>query len=346
MKRSTFVAISVVLGLTLVLGLVKLLLPSSAMDTVKTVLTGKEWLNTEFGKDRVELKGKNTLVLLWNMSDINSRKTIKKVNEWKALYGGMLQVAGVHCPEFEFEREKKSVVRIVEELKINWPVVLDNNKVLKKMFRNEELPALYIINKNGKTVYAHKSDGDYEMSEAAIQSAIKELYPKAELPLLKKPEITGICFIISPDLYVGTQKGSIANKGGFVSEKTHDYKGSTELLSDTIALKGKFKAFKEYIESDGIGGEVLLNFAATEVNIVADAVSTGEATLEVLLDGKAIKKDIRGKNLEENNRVKLKYPGMYQIIKNNKKAEKGVLSIKVLKGNFRLYAFRFYGCVE
>ena len=346
MKRSTVLAVLAVLVVTLVIGLAGIFFPASPKETLKVVITGKEWLNTEFGRDRLELKGKNTLVVFWNASDINSLKTVKKLNEWKAQYGGLLQIAGIHCPEFEFEKEKKNIVRLVEELKIKWPVLLDNDGALKKIFKNTELPALYLINSSGKTVYTHKGDGDYEISEAEFQAAVKVMEPNATLPKLKKPEIAGVCFIITPDLYTGSIKGLPANKGGFIAEKLHDYKFNAEIPPDAFALKGKFKALKEYVESETPGSGLFLNFAATEVNIVADSVLNGDTMLEVLLDNKPVKPESRGRNLDGNNQVRLKYPGMYQLLKNTAKAEKGILSVKLVKGKCRLYAFRFYGCSE
>ncbi len=346
MKRSTILAITIVLGLTLIVLLVKLFFPSSSTNITKTVLTGKEWLNTEFGKDRVELKGKNSLVFFWNASDVNSRKMIKIVNEWNTRYAGLLQITGIHCPEFDFEKEKKNIVKLVEDLNIKWPLVLDNENTLRKMFMNDELPALYLLNYKGKTVYFHKGPGDYETAEAALQAAISQLNPKALLPELEKPEITGVCFMVTPDLYCGYRKGAIVNKGGFFTEKSHDYKGNINLPADTMALRGRFKVFKEYIETDGSGAEVLLNFTATEVNIVAETIPPGEACLELLFNGQPLTKEIKGENVDENYQVKLKFPGMYQLLKNRKKAEKGILSVKAVKGKFRLYAFRFYGCSE
>jgi len=128
MKRSTVLAVLAVLVVTLVIGLAGIFFPASPKETLKVVITGKEWLNTEFGRDRLELKGKNTLLVFWKASDINSLKTVKKLNEWKDQYGGLLQIAGIHCPEFEFEKERKNIVRVVEELKIKWPVLLDNDE--------------------------------------------------------------------------------------------------------------------------------------------------------------------------------------------------------------------------
>ncbi|OGF49679.1 MAG: hypothetical protein A2231_08420 [Candidatus Firestonebacteria bacterium RIFOXYA2_FULL_40_8] len=345
MKRSTFMAIAIIVFLTILLVVMKLIYPDSNKEAIKTVLAGKEWLNMEFGSDRMELKGKTTLVVFWNYTDITSKKTLKKVMEWKGKYSALLQVAGVHSPEFTFEKEIKNIKKSVEELKIKFPVVLDNNAELKAAFKNEAVPALYIISKEGKVVFSHSGDGDYEVSETAIREALAKAAPSSRLPEFIRSPITGLCFPTTLDLYLSISKGAVANKEGLVPDKSHNYKAIKEILEDSIALTGKFKASKESLGSDGTGAVVSLNFTAMEVNLVAEA-SNDEATLEVLLNGKPVKKDSKGKNLDDKNQVKLKGPGLYQLIKNKNKPEKGILTIKNLKGDYRLYAFRFYGCSE
>lgn len=347
MKRSTFVAISIIALITILLVAVRLIYPGSNKDMVRTVLTGKEWLNMQFGSDRLELKGKTTLLVFWNYTDIHSKKTLKKVEEWKEKYGPALQIIGIHTPEFAFEKEIKNIKRSVEELKIKYSVVLDNNAELKGSFKNETVPSLYIVNKEGKIVYVHKEDGEYDAIESVLREALLKADPSLKLKEFVKNTATGLCFPLTPDLYFGAVKGVIANKEGLVTDKVHNFKSVKDIPEDSIALAGKFKASKEYLESNiqGTAPVVSLNFTATEVCLVAEA-SNDEAIIEVLLNGKPLKKESRGKNLDDKNQVKLKGPALYQLIKNKSKPEKGILTIKGIKGDCKLYALRFYGCSE
>ena len=345
MKRSTFIAIAVIAVLTVVIVLVKVIYPGSSREKTRTVLAGKEWLNIEYGLDRMELKKKTTLIVFWNYTDINSKKTIKQVEEWQEKYGALLHVAAVHSPEFAFEKDIKNIKRSVEEMKIKFPVLLDNNAEQKSSFNNESVPSLHLVNKEGKIVYSHNGDGDYEASENAIREALLKANAGLNLPEIVKAPITGLCFAITPDLYLGLTKGVIANKEGLVPDKAHHYKAVKDIPEDSIALTGKFKTAKEYLESDGKEAVIALNFTGLEVNLVAEAVND-EATLEILLNGKPIKKEAKGKNLDDKNQLKIKNPGLYQVIKNKTKPEKGILTIKGLKGEYKLYALRFYGCRE
>jgi len=295
-------AISVIVFLTVLIVAVKMIFPGSKKETIRAVLAGKEWLNMEYGADRVELKGKTTLIVFWNYTNISSKKILKKVEGWKEKYGASLQVVGVHTPEFAFEKDAKNIKKSVEESKIKYSIVLDNSAELKESFKNESVPFLYIINKEGKLIYSHGGDGDYEISEAAIREALTKANSSLKLPEFIKNPITGLCFSMTPDLYLGVSKGVIVNKEGLVSDKTHNYKMIKEIPEDSIALNGKFRAAKEYLESDGPGG-VSLNFTATEVNIVAEA-NNDEAALEILLNGRSINRESRGKNLDDKNQIK------------------------------------------
>ena len=345
MKRSSVLAVTAIIIITFIFVVSSILPSGSKNEKIKTVLTGKEWLNLEFGSDRLELKGKTTLVVFWNCSSVASRKTIKKINEWKEKYGAALQFAGVHSPEFAFEKNAGIVGKVTEELKLKWPVVLDNTGVLKQSFNAKTVPSFYIIDKGGRKVFFHSGDGEYELLENALREALKKANPSAVLPEAPKSSFAGICFVSTPDFYCGSAAGKIANREGLGAEKFRNYKGIKEIPENSLALNGKFKPTREYLESGAQGAGLLLNFTATEVNIIAEA-GKSEAVLEVLLDGAPVPEASKGKNLDEKNQVKIKGAGMYQLIKNKKKPAKGVLSVRNVKGDYRVYAFRFYGCSE
>ncbi|MEI6845665.1 MAG: hypothetical protein WCK36_01295, partial [Candidatus Firestonebacteria bacterium] len=312
MKRSTFLSIGIIVLITFLIVVIKIIFPEEKPGAVKTVLTGKEWLNKEYGSDRMELRGKTTLIVFWSYADINSRKALKNVLAWKEKYGEVLQVAGVYCPEFTFEREAKNIKKPLEGLKITFPVVLDNSGELKLAFMNEVVPSLHLVNKQGRIVYSQKGDGAYDTTEAAVLEALLKANPALSLPEPVQSPLSGVCYPTTPDIYCGASKGAIANKEGIISDKTHNYKPTKLIPLDSLVLTGKYKAAKEYFETESAGAGAALNFTATEVNIVAEA-SSDEALLEVMFNGKPVKNEIRGKNLDDKSQLKLKGPCLYQL---------------------------------
>jgi predicted dehydrogenase len=52
-------------------------------------------------------------------------------------------VIGVHTPEFAFEKNVDNVKQAVADLKIGFPVAIDNNYAIWRAFKNRYWPADY-----------------------------------------------------------------------------------------------------------------------------------------------------------------------------------------------------------
>ena len=81
---------------------------------------------------------------------------------------------GVHAPEFAFEKNLDNVRRAVKDLKVNYPVAIDNDHALWRAFKNEYWPALYFVDAQGKIRHHHFGEGEYEQSERIIQQLLSE----------------------------------------------------------------------------------------------------------------------------------------------------------------------------
>ena len=58
--------------------------------------------------------------------------------------------------------------------KVAYPIPIDSNHSIWQAFRNEYWPANYFIDARGRVRYHHFGEGDYEKSERAIQSLLRE----------------------------------------------------------------------------------------------------------------------------------------------------------------------------
>ena len=70
------------------------------------------WLNTPDGApvDLKSLRGKVVLIDFWAYSCINCQRAIPHVVDWYDDYRDMgLEVIGVHCPEYAFEKDAANV---------------------------------------------------------------------------------------------------------------------------------------------------------------------------------------------------------------------------------------------
>ena len=132
------------------------------------------WLNSP-PLTAAELRGKVVLVDFWTYTCINWLRTLPYVRAWAEKYKDHgLVVIGVHTPEFEFEKNLDNVRRADKELRVDYPVAVDNDYAIWRAFANNAWPALYFIDAQGRIRHHHLGEGEYERSEKIIQQLLAE----------------------------------------------------------------------------------------------------------------------------------------------------------------------------
>jgi thiol-disulfide isomerase/thioredoxin len=97
-----------------------------------------EWINSP-RLTAATLAGKVVLVDFWTYTCINWLRTLPYVRAWAQRYAGRLAVIGVHTPEFGFEGNPLNVRRSVQQMKIDYPVAIDNDHSIWRAFSNHVL---------------------------------------------------------------------------------------------------------------------------------------------------------------------------------------------------------------
>jgi hypothetical protein len=151
-----------------------------------------DWLGAAFLRmDR--LMGRNAvLVEFWDFARVNSLRTLPYLVEWHERYADAgLRIIGVHSPGYSFGRDRDLVERAVERLGVPYPVVLDPDLEIWKLYGNRGWPGRYLFDRTGLLRFMHYGEGEYVDTELAIQECVSELAPDAELPepvAPKRPE--------------------------------------------------------------------------------------------------------------------------------------------------------------
>jgi hypothetical protein len=102
-------------------------------------------------------------------------RAIPYVRAWADKYEDQgLVVIGVHAPEFAFEKNIDNVKNSVKDLKIEYPVAIDNDFAIWRAFNNEYWPAHYFIDAQGRIRHHHFGEGEYAESEEVIQKLLAE----------------------------------------------------------------------------------------------------------------------------------------------------------------------------
>jgi len=130
------------------------------------------WLNSPPLSPQ-ELRGKVVVVDFWTYSCINCLRSLPYVRAWSEKYKGQgLVVIGVHTPEFAFEKNTDNVKKAVADLKIDFPVAIDNDYAIWRAFKNHYWPADYFIDAQGRIRDHAFGEGDYAASEHVIQQLL------------------------------------------------------------------------------------------------------------------------------------------------------------------------------
>ncbi len=191
------------------------------------------------------LRGKVVVVDFWTYSCINCLRALPYVESWYQKYKDHgLVVIGVHAPEFAFEKDPDNVRRAVADLKITYPVALDNDYAIWQAFNNQYWPAHYFIDATGRIRAHHFGEGNYEESEQIIRTLLTEA-GKTELAAggNGRAKAVGVqappdeAHDQSPETYVGYRRAeNFASPGGFVQDQAHTYSAPAALKLNQWAL--------------------------------------------------------------------------------------------------------------
>ncbi|OBH57814.1 cytochrome c biogenesis protein DipZ [Mycobacterium sp. E2479] len=285
------------------------------------------WLNTRDGKplDPESVRGKVILIDFWAYSCINCQRAIPHVIDWYNRYrdSGFL-VIGVHTPEYAFERVPANVASGAADLRITYPIALDNDYATWNNFDNLYWPAEYLIDANGQVRHTKFGEGDYDETERLIRKLLLDAHPGVQLAAPTNSVDSTPQTRLTPETYLGVGKsGNYGGSGG-------DYKAGAATLSfppnladDKFALRGRWTLDDQGAIADGDDSAVRLNYIAKDVY----AVVGGSGTITVTRDGKTTTTTIGGA------------PTLHRIVGDDS-AHRDQLDMRVSRG-LQVFSFTF-----
>jgi thiol-disulfide isomerase/thioredoxin len=141
---------------------------AAAQDTAPNFVGITNWFNSA-PLNIADLRGKVVLVDFWTYGCVNCVNTLPHVTALYEKYKDRgLVVVGVHTPEFPFERSAGNVQAALKRHGITYPVAQDNDSKTWNAYRNQYWPAQYIVDRNGRIVFQHAGEGQYEEIERTI----------------------------------------------------------------------------------------------------------------------------------------------------------------------------------
>jgi thiol-disulfide isomerase/thioredoxin len=315
----------------------------------------EQWLNSE--PLRVaDLRGRVVLIDFWDYTCINCLHTLPYLLEWHARYAAAgLSIIGVHAPEFEFAHQPERVEVAVAQLGLPYPIAMDNGFKTWNAYANRAWPAKYLVDGHGYIRAFHHGEGAYGEFERVIQQCLWEinpnhLFPEPMAPVRDIDQPGVACYRPTPELYLGYGRGELGNREGNPPDQAVAYQAPPchMRLPDTIYLEGAWLNGKEFVESvnDQPAG-IHLEYQAAQVNLVMGTVDGTAITVELLIDGRPVNKNVCGRDValvDGHSVIHVDDPRMYQLIQHTG-FERCHLTLTVSRPGLRAYAFTFVGCV-
>ena len=214
------------------------------------------------------LRGKVVLVNFWTYTCVNWLRQLPYVRAWAGKYSGLV-VVGVHTPEFSFEHNLDNVRRAVQDMRVDYPVAIDNDYVVWSAFDNHYWPALYFADAKGRIRHHHFGEGEYQQSEMVIQQLLAEAgsadaghdLVSVEAPGVEAPADWET--LRSPENYTGYGRTEgFASPGGAEPDKPHLYTVPARLSLNDWALAGDWTIQEEAATSNTASGQIACRFQA------------------------------------------------------------------------------------
>ncbi len=307
-----------------------------------------EWLNSP-PLTAEGLRGKVVLIDFWTYSCINCLREIPYVRAWADKYKDQgLVVIGVHAPEFAFERDVDNVRRAARDLKVDYPIAIDNNYALWRAFDNQYWPALYFIDAQGRIRHHHFGEGEYDQSEKIIQQLLAEAGKSDVSHDLVSVNARGaeaaadLDDVKSPETYIGYLRAeNFASPGGEIADKRQVYAAAPSLQLNQWALEGDWTVAGDRAILDAPNGRIAFRFHARDLHLVLGPGADGKPVrFRVLIDGKAPEGD-HGVDIDEQGSGVVTEQRLYQLVRQGKSVADREFEIEFLDPGAQAFAFTF-----
>jgi thiol-disulfide isomerase/thioredoxin len=307
-----------------------------------------EWLNSQ-PLTAAGLRGKVVLVDFWTYSCINWRRTLPYVRAWAAKYRNQgLVVIGVHAPEFAFETNVDNVRRAAKEMKIDYPIAIDNDYAIWRAFENNIWPALYFVDVQGSIRHHQFGEGGYERSERIIQQLLAEAGIGGigdELVLVNARGAEAAAewgSLKSPENYVGFERTkNFASPGRVVLNQRRVYAAPARLRLNHWALSGEWTVEKQATVLNKANGRIAYRFHARDLHLVMGPAARGTSVrFRVLIDGQPPGAS-HGIDVDDQGSGTVTEQRLYQLIRQPKPIADRQFEIEFLDSGVEVFSFTF-----
>jgi len=294
------------------------------------------------------LAGKVVVVDFWTYTCINWLRTLPYVRAWSQKYRQQLVVIGVHTPEFAFEHDTDNVRRAVRQMRIEYPVAIDNNYAIWRAFDNNYWPALYLIDARGRVRQHQFGEGEYERSERAIQRLLSEAGVAGVSNEVVPVEGSGFeaaadwTSVKSPETYLlYGRSGNFVSREARTSDRRRTYVAPDRLALNQWSLAGEWAMGAQATALNHASGSIAYRFHARDVHLVMGPSRPGSPVrFRVTLDGQP-PGAAHGLDVDEGGHGTAVDQRLHQLIRQPKPIADRTVAIEFLDAGVEAFCFTF-----
>ncbi len=296
-----------------------------------------------------DLSGKIVLVNFWTYTCINWLRQLPYVRAWAEKYADhRLAVIGVHTPEFGFEHDVANVKRAVRDMRIDYPVAVDNDYAVWGAFANHYWPALYFADTQGRIRHHYYGEGEYRQSEMVIQQLLAEGGTTDHDHELTPVDAIGIeapadwASLRSPENYTGYERtANFASPGGAIPGKPHLYHAPDTLRLNQWALSGDWTMDEQAATLNSAGGQITCRFHARDLHLVMGPATPGDLVrFRARIDGQP-PSAAHGADTDETGNGTVAEQRLHQVIRQPGPVIERTFEITFPDPGAQVYAFTF-----
>jgi Thioredoxin like C-terminal domain len=306
-----------------------------------------EWLNSP-RLTAENLLGKVVVVDFCTYTCINWLRTLSYVRAWSQRYTQGAVVIGVHTPEFPFEHDIANVRRAVRQMRIEYPIVIDNDYSIWRAFSNQYWPALYFVDVRGRVRQHQFGEGEYDTSERAIQRLLKEAGVTGVGDRVVSVDGSGFeaaadwTNLRSPETYVGYERAErFASPDAARPDQRRTYRAPSRLALNQWSLAGDWTVRKQAMVLNTTPGQILYRFHASDVHLVMGPSRPRNAVrFRVSIDGQP-PGAAHGLDIDESGNGTLSEQRLYQLVRQPKPIVDRTFTIDFLEPGVEVFSFTF-----
>ena len=306
------------------------------------------WLNSP-PLSAASLRGNVVLIDFWTYTCINWLRTLPYVRAWAEKYRehGVVTI-GVHSPEFSFEHDLENVRRAARDMRVEYPIAIDNNFAIWHAFTNHYWPALYLVDALGHLRYHHFGEGAYELTEMMLQHLLAEAGIGGFDDDLVSVDAQGAEVaadwdsLRSVETYVGFERTEhFASPGGAVLDKRRVYTAPERLRLNHWALAGEWTVGREATVLNEANGRIAYRFHARDLHLVVAPSALGTSgRFRVFIDGQA-PGEAFGSDVDERGNGTMTDQRLYQLIRQSGHIADRLFEIEFLDAGVEAFVFTF-----